>query len=317
MSKRNAVAVYHSPLFSFLVALKPVMTPTESLDFPHQPRTILLAIWVGARICVHLLYGTLLAAFYPKLSRTKQQAILRQWSGQLLDILHLTRHGATPEIDVRQGLFVVANHVSWLDIFVLNAVLPMRFIAKDEVRNWWLIGWLCQRSGTLFIKRATRQHLVELNQSVADLLQQQEIIGAFPEGTTSEGCQVSTFYPALFQGAVDAAAPILPVCLYYHDPQGKHSQLAAYTGEMSLIASIWRILRCHDLHVSLSFSSPLPPTTRRTLATSAHSTISQQLQTTARTAQQQGTSINLPLAFLSEHSAYALLLAPVIDHFSQ
>jgi 1-acyl-sn-glycerol-3-phosphate acyltransferase len=293
-----------------------MMTSVELLDFPHQPRTMLAAVFVGMRLVVHLLFGALLAIFYPRLARDKQRATLQRWSGQLLAILHITLHPTTPPDDIRtQGGLLVANHVSWLDIFVLNAVLPTRFVAKIEVRDWFLIGWLCRRSGTLFVKRETRQHLIALNQVIADALKQQEIIGLFPEGTSSEGCEVGEFYPALFQGAVDAAAPVLPACLYYHDPQGKHSQLAAYAGNTSLAESIWRILRCHDLHVSLTFSPPLnlPEPNRRTLSRAAHAAIVHNLHWTAHEAQSHGASTMLPTSLLPSHSAYTLLLAPVIQ----
>ncbi len=273
-----------------------MMTSVKSLDVPHPPRAVLAALFIAARLGLHLLYGTLLAVFYPRLSHDQQQTLLRKWSGQLLDILHITRHGVPPVASDRpQGLLVVANHVSWLDIFVLNAVMPMRFIAKDEVRDWPVIGWLCRRSGTLFVKRATRQHLISLNQRVADLLKQQAVIGLFPEGTTTEGGQVGEFYPALFQGAIAAAAPVLPVCVYYHDAQGKHSQLAAYTGETSLLSSIWRILLRHDLHVSLTFSAVLnlPVANRRTLAAAAQAAITQ-LRCAADEADAQGGSSTLP-----------------------
>jgi 1-acyl-sn-glycerol-3-phosphate acyltransferase len=203
-----------------------------------------------------------------------------------------------------------------LDIFVLNSVFPLRFIAKNEVRDWFLIGWLCRRTETLFIKRATRQHLIEMNQTVADALENQDRIGLFPEGTTTEGCQVSEFYPALFQGAVDAAAPILPVCVYYHDPQGKHSQLAAYAGETSLLSSIWQILRCHDLHVTLTFFPVLSTvdSNRRTLAHATHHTISQHLTTATHQAQAQAQdNTALPYVLLPNCSAYALLLDPIIN----
>lgn len=264
------------------------MTPTESLDFLHQPRTVLAALFAGARLWLHLCYGAVLVVFYPRWSRQQQRATLQTWSGQLLDLLHITRHGTPPDDIGTQGMLVVANHVSWLDIFVLNSVLPMRFIAKNEVRDWFLIGWLCRRTDTLFVKRATRQHLIEINQTVADALAHQEKIGLFPEGTTTEGYQVGEFYPALFQGAVDAAAPVLPVCVYYHDPRGKHSQLAAYAGETSLLSSIWQILRCHDLHVSLTFSPVLTSvdSNRRTLAHATHRTISQHLTTAIHQAQE-------------------------------
>jgi 1-acyl-sn-glycerol-3-phosphate acyltransferase len=47
-------------------------------------------------------------------------------------------------------MLVVMNHVSWLDIFVLNSVMPATFIAKSEIRQWPLVGWLLQGADTLY-----------------------------------------------------------------------------------------------------------------------------------------------------------------------
>ncbi len=35
---------------------------------------------------------------------------------------------------------VVANHVSWLDIFALSALYPSSFIAKQEMSRWPVLG---------------------------------------------------------------------------------------------------------------------------------------------------------------------------------
>ena len=54
------------------------------------------------------------------------------------------------------NVLIVANHISWLDIFVLNAVQPSRFVAKAELARWPLVGRLIAGVGTLFIEREPR-----------------------------------------------------------------------------------------------------------------------------------------------------------------
>lgn len=285
--------------------------PTESSDFPHQPRPLLISVFVGLRLCLHLLYGMVLAIFYPRWSTARQQAVLQSWSDSVLDILHIKRHihdfsPPTP------GTLLVANHISWLDIFVLNAAMPTRFVAKTDVRGWPIIGWLCQRSGVLFIDRSTRQGLTQLNQEIAQILSQQQNIGLFPEGTTSEGKQVEAFYPALFQGVSVAHAPTLPACLYYHDAQGQHSPIAPFTGATTLVESIWKILRCHDLHVSLTFCPALPPSERRHLSAHSRTLIAEQLRHAQHAAHSPNEAEWMPLTLLPSQSAYALLVDPII-----
>src|SRR6266508_2157018 len=35
-----------------------------------------------------------------------------------------------------QGVLLISNHVSWLDITVLSAVAPVSFVAKQQVASW-------------------------------------------------------------------------------------------------------------------------------------------------------------------------------------
>ena len=119
-----------------------------------RPPDILIGVFRGCRLALHFLCGMLLAIFYPHLSHNRQRRIMKKWSRQLLDILNIgIRTEGQRLVRGESGCLVVANHVSWLDIFVLNAVYPSRFIAKAEVRNWPFIGWLCKRSGSIFIER--------------------------------------------------------------------------------------------------------------------------------------------------------------------
>lgn len=125
------------------------------------------------RLALHLFHAVLLAIFYPHLNQTKRRRILKTWSRQLLDILNIGIRTEGPwPVRGEGGFLIVANHVSWLDIFVLNSIYPARFIAKAEVRNWPLIGWLCKCSNTIFIERAMRQDAASINRHVSRLLEQ-------------------------------------------------------------------------------------------------------------------------------------------------
>ena len=274
-----------------------------------------ISLFRGCRLALHLFYAVLLAIFYPHLNQTKRRRILKTWSRQLLDILNIgiRTEGQWP-VRGEGGYLVVANHVSWLDIFVLNTIYPSRFIAKTEVRNWPLIGWLCKRSNTIFIERALRQDAASINQQISLLLEQGVCVGLFPEGTTTDGKQVGHFHSALIQPAIDAGAMLCPIALRYQDEAGKQSSTAAFTGEVTLSRSIWRILRSPRFDALLVFTPALATAgeNRRVLARAAQAAISQGLQTngaTRKTVTQQGASA-FPQTMVSSQSAYALLLNP-------
>ncbi|MDD5611700.1 MAG: lysophospholipid acyltransferase family protein [Gallionella sp.] len=209
---------------------------------------------------------------------------------------------------------LVANHISWLDIFVLNAIYPARFIAKAEVRSWPLIGWLCQRSGTLFIERTLRKDAAAINLKIAGLLKQGQCVGLFPEGTTTDGKRVGHFHSALFQPAIDAGARICPVALHYQESCGRPSTVTAFTGEMTLAASIWRILRCPRLD-AFAASTPALATShdnRRVLALAAQRAIAEKLQMSSSKMDFTELPAPPPQLLFAAQSAYVLLLDPIL-----
>lgn len=279
--------------------------------------TELTGILRGWRLALHLFYGILLAVIYPHLNATKQHRILKTWSRQLLTILNIgiQIEGHQPSRS-EGGCLIVANHVSWLDIIVLNAIYPVHFIAKAEVRNWPVIGWLCRRSGTLFIERAFRKDAAKTNQSVSLLLMRGGVIGLFPEGTTTDGKQVGHFHSSLMQPAINTEMPLRPIALRYQNHAGRLETAAAFVGEMTLAQSIWKILCCPNFNALVAFTPALQTTNtnRRELARSAQQAITHALQTigTAGTTIPQQTAPDFSQTMLSSQSCYALLVVESI-----
>ena len=145
--------------------------------------------------------------------------------------------GIKLETDLRHavpGALIVANHISWIDIFVINAALPAAFVSKEEVRHWPLIGWLAARNDTVFLRRGSRGHARIINQEIGAILDQGNYVAVFPEGTTTDGTHLLHFHAALIQPALAAGRPVLPVAISYWQPDGRRSLAPAYIGEVSL-----------------------------------------------------------------------------------
>ena len=136
----------------------------------------------------------------------------------------------------------MANHVSWLDIFVINAAYPAAFVSKAEIRQWPLFGWLAAKNDTVFLRRGSRGHAKIVNGEIAALLELGRHVALFPEGTTTDGSHVQNFHAALLQPAIDAGAPIQPLALAYRLPDGRYTRAAAYDGDLSLGESIAAII---------------------------------------------------------------------------
>ena len=182
---------------------------------------------------------------------------MQPWCAALLDILGLQVEHAGSLPDDSTPVFIVANHVSWLDIWAINSVCPTLFVAKAEIRAWPVFGWLAARVGTLFIERSRRVDTRRVNDRiVARLAVSGERIAVFPEGTTTDGSLVLPFHASLFQPAVSAQARVHPVAVRYLDRNGERTDVPAYVDDLSLVASMWRIAGMAGLRVRVEFLAP-------------------------------------------------------------
>ncbi|MCB1886663.1 MAG: 1-acyl-sn-glycerol-3-phosphate acyltransferase [Rhodocyclaceae bacterium] len=194
-------------------------------------------------------------AIFPLVPDPLRLSLKQRWSRALVATLgiRLEIHGETPPA----GAMIVANHVSWVDIFAINALTPAAFISKAEVRQWPLIGWLAQHNDTVFLRRGSRGHARIVNTEIVRLMQSGKPVALFPEGTTTDGSHLLHFHGALLQPAIDAGAPIAPVAIRYLEADGALALAPAYIGEMSLVACITNIIAAHGLRARLTCLPPI------------------------------------------------------------
>lgn len=282
----------------------------------RQPTaTLPTALFRGARLICHLTYGILLAGIYPLFKLSIRQRLLKRWSSDLLHILHVRLETAgQPSPRHIPGTMLVANHISWLDVFAINAISPACFIAKSEVRGWPLLGMLCQRTRTIFIERDIRRDTMRSNRLISAMLAEGECVALFPEGTSTDGTRLKHFHSSLFQSAIDSRAAISPVAIRYHDGSGRHCDDAAFIGDMSFIQSLQKILLSPSLHATLTVlpALSLQDKNRRILAAEAQSAIDIALEQCAARPHSQPETTSAQVRPTSRfHSAYSLLLDPV------
>ena len=116
----------------------------------------------------------------------------------LARIFHLKIKVTGNVADTAPILFV-SNHMSYVDIMVLGAVLPGKFVSKAEVASWPLIGHIAKVTGTLFIDRkksAAGNHLQQIEEA---LFEDKKNLIIFPEGTTGDGRAILPFKSSLFK----------------------------------------------------------------------------------------------------------------------
>jgi 1-acyl-sn-glycerol-3-phosphate acyltransferase len=183
-------------------------------------------------------------------------AAVRWFAGSLLWIfgMRLRREGDP----LRGGTLFVANHVSWIDIMLLDSQHMMGFIAKSEIRSWPLIGWVVAQAETIFLQRGNGDSLGQVMAEMAQRLRDGRAVAVFPEGGTRDGHALGPFHARIFTAAVEAQAPVQPVALCYGErSQAQH--VIAFAPRESFVANLFRLLGEPARPVRVCFLAPIHP----------------------------------------------------------
>ena len=181
--------------------------------------------------------------------------------------------------------FVIANHVSWLDIPALGGHAPLCFLAKTEVGEWPVVGLFARLQGCVFVDRGRRRAIPQVNRQMTQSLLAGRALVLFPEATTGDGNRLLKFYSPHFQAAIDACAPaagaktiwMQPLAIRYTRRQGlPYNRLTrpdiAWYGDMALLPHLWDILRGGPVDCELRYGAPVAVTAesrRKPLAAAA------------------------------------------------
>ncbi len=212
----------------------------------------------------------------PFVNKSTTLSLIKWWCGGLLRAFNIkvTTYGNLP-VPNSQGIMFVANHISWADIHALNSLIPLRFIAKSDIKSWPVFGYLVAKANTLFIDRGKRQqagHIVEI--SSASLIAGDNLC-FFPEGTTTDGTLVLPFKSSVLQAAITAETHIWPIAIRYIKQDGSINKAMAYAGETTLMESMHQVLMQKNPAIELHFLAPILTSgqNRRDLAQAAYDAI--------------------------------------------
>jgi len=245
----------------------------------HASRRVFVALRVARRITLLLLFAPalpLLAVVLPgwSKSRTIYCRLLLWCLG-----VRITLSGGP--IRNLPGVLVVSDHMSWLDILTIGAVLPssrwraspVSFVARADVAVNVAVRMMDRIVRVIPIERASLRQLPGVVATVAARLYAGHTVVAFPEGTTWCGWTGRShrgsgpFYPAMFQAAVDTGRPVQPLRLRYQHRDGRVSTVPAFIGDDTLLRSIGRLMVArHTLARIYVESLQLPGEDRRELA---------------------------------------------------
>lgn len=195
---------------------------------------------------------------FGKLEQTQREERLRQAAKKMLVILGVSVHQSGDEI-LAKNCLRASNHVSWLDILVVYACSPCRFIAKAEVKKFPIIGRIACNAGTLFLDRSSIKDAIRISEQVAQALKDGSCIAFFPEATTSEGEGLLPLHPSLFESALQAQSYVQAITLRFHTRTSmRAAKYAAYV-RLSLVRTLWQILRHGGVQAAIISNKPFQP----------------------------------------------------------
>lgn len=170
--------------------------------------------------------------------------------------------GFTCEVDgvPPTGGAVVSNHLSYMDILLFGAVQPFVMVAKTEVRDWPLLGWLTMRAGTIYVKRGGGPATYPgVNAAMAEAYQSGLPVMFFPEGTTTNGGEVLPFRRGLFHSVLNNEVALRTAALGYSldaEPLNGDATVendVCWWGDMDFGSHMFRFLGLKGLKAHIRF----------------------------------------------------------------
>ncbi|MFN1833898.1 lysophospholipid acyltransferase family protein [Balneola sp. MJW-20] len=141
--------------------------------------------------------------------------------------------------------FLISNHLSYIDVFVLFAIVRGIFVAKSDVKDWPLVGIIVSTVGLLFINRQKRSDVTRVNDQISKNINESQGIIVFPEGTTSPGHRILPLKTSLLQYPVDAGIPVHYCTIRYETNENDNHAYnsVCWWGDISFINHFLKFLK--------------------------------------------------------------------------
>lgn len=189
------------------------------------------------------------------------------------------------ELSRAKPTLFVSNHSTYVDILVLGTFIPARFVAKKEVAQWPIMGWLATNQETIYINR-NRTAIAEGTDQLVEYIQQGESLILFPEGTTSDGCQILPFGSSFFDVAMKTNAVVQPVTITYAGwdglpmPRYIRKFCGWFSPDVDMVSHLWSLVQLGTIQVVVDLHPPLDPqsfTSRKELCQTSFKAVQQGL----------------------------------------
>ena len=159
---------------------------------------------------------------------------------------------------LRRDVFFISNHVSWVDILTIAGASGTAFVAKAELAEAPLVGWLCGLNRTVFVKRENRLGVADQINQLREALMDNWSVTVFPEGTTTDGHSLLPFKSSMLSVLEPPPPGVLvqPIVLDY----GEVAEWIGWVGNESGVNNFRRVLsRKGSFPLGIHFLEPFSP----------------------------------------------------------
>jgi 1-acyl-sn-glycerol-3-phosphate acyltransferase len=165
--------------------------------------------------------------------------------------------------------FLVANHLSYVDIGALRSTVEGVFVAKAEVKDWFVAGRIVRDMGVIFIDRKNRRDIPRAGEEIIEKLTDGEGVIVFPEGTSTKGEEVLPFNSSFLEFASRTDLPVSYASISYRTPEGEQpaSKMVCWWEDISFMEHLFRLFTVKRFTAILDFGDePVVNPDRKQLA---------------------------------------------------
>ena len=193
-----------------------------------------------------------------------------------------------PDVDKSKTYFVAANHLSYLDIFIISGVLPSVFVASvDGVKESPVLGKITELSGGVFVERRRKWGILKEIDTISGIMNMGHNVVLFPEGTTSDGEALLPFKTSFFRTPQLSRVDVLPVCIKYTkangEPLSDQNRFSVFFyGKITFFKHLFKMLDLRSIDAELKFLGPIKTENylcRKEIAKEAFTVINKEYQT--------------------------------------
>ena len=181
---------------------------------------------------------------------------------------------------VSEGMLIVSNHQSYLDVLIHASLFPIRFTPKAEIRRWPVLGFYLGISRPVWVDRKNRQKSAETLKEFHRTLQDGVSLLVYPEGTTTDGEHgMLPFKPTAFAAELDTPFKIQPLITRYLRDDDNWNP--AWFGDQTLLPHVWKFIGRRRTRVEVIALEPvtaLPGEDRKALAARVEKLMTEAMQ---------------------------------------